>query len=194
MGRRPQFEIALLTAIDEKIESMAVVVHKYERDPAAVAEKAAERKAAEKRRAAEAKRKEAEKRSASRMAHRGAAILRKERAAHEKLKRLRLEMQVAAERGELIERETVLKQAAFIFVSLKQSVLNFPGRYCREMVGLTDPRQAQAVLTRAAHEFLNELSDFAEKVTNGDSAGDGDAMPLRQDTVGPTEVVSGESS
>jgi hypothetical protein len=165
---------------------MAEVVHRYEPSPLSV-EKAAERKAAQQRRAEEAKRKETEKRAASRSAHRGAATLRKERTAHEKLKRLRLEMQVAAERGELIERETVLKQAGFIFISLKQAILNFPSRYARTVVGLTDPREAQTVLTRAAHEFLNELSNFAEKMTDPDSIGDGDMAPLSEVNGGPTE-------
>ena len=185
--------IALLTMVDEK-SHVAEVIHRYQRDSQAAEERAAERKAAQERREAEAKRKEGEKRAASRLSNRGVTGLRRERTAHEKIKRLRTEMEVAVERGQLVEREVVLRQAGFIFIALKQAILGFPGRYCREMVGLTDPRQAQAVLTRAAHEFLNELSDFAEKVTNGDSAGDGDAMPLRQDTVGPTEVVSGESS
>ena len=164
---------------------MAVVVHKYQADPATLAAKAAEREAAQQRREAEAKRKEAEKRSASRSIHRGAAGLRRERTAHEKIKRLRTEMEVARERGELIKRETVLKQAGFIFVSLRQAILNFPSRYARTVVGLADPRQAQEVLTRAAHEFLNELSGFAERVTNGEWTDGENGAPLRQDRPGP---------
>ena len=74
-------------------------------------------------------------------------------------------MEVAAERGELSS-STVEKQAGFVFISLRQAILGFPGRYCRTMVGITDPRQAQEVLTRAAHEFLNELAGFAEKMTD----------------------------
>jgi hypothetical protein len=38
--------------------------------------------------------------------------------AHEKLKRLRLEMEVAAQRGELVERELVLRQAAFLLAAM----------------------------------------------------------------------------
>jgi hypothetical protein len=174
-----------LAIVDEK-SHVAEVIHRYEPSPLSV-EKAAERKAAEKRRSEEAKRKEAEKRAASRSAHRGAAGLRRERTKFERVKRLRLEMQVAERRGELISRETVLKQASFIFVSLRQTVLNFPSRYAREMVGITDPRQATAVLTRAAHEFLNELAGFPEKMTASADSIDGEnGAPLRQDDEGPT--------
>ena len=34
------------------------------------------------------------------------------------------------------------------------------------MVGITDPRQAKAALTRAANEFLTELAGFAEKMSD----------------------------
>jgi hypothetical protein len=106
-----KFEIALGSAVDEKIESMAEVFHRYIPSLASI-ERAAEKKAAAERRKQEIERREAEKRSASRLARRGVTALRRERAAHEKIKRLRLEMQVARERGELISREVVLKQRA----------------------------------------------------------------------------------
>ena len=170
---------------------MAVVTHRYEPSPLSV-EKAAERKAAAKRRAAESKRKEEAKRSASRSANRGAAGLRKERTKFEKVRRLEKEMQVAERRGELIEREVVLRQAGFIFVSLRQAILGFPGRYARTVVGIEDSRQAQAVLARAANEFLTELSGFAEKMSDPAWLGDGDAAPSHQDDGGPIGTVSGE--
>ena len=144
---------------------MAVVVHKYQADPATLATKAAEREVAEKRRAEEARRKEEAKRAANRLAHRGAAGLRRERTKFERIKRLEREMEVAARRGELILKSTVERQAGFVFIALRQAILGFPSRYARQVVGLTDPRQAKEMLTRAAHEFLNELAGFAEKMT-----------------------------
>ena len=78
-------------------------------------------------------------------------------------KALSAQMKLAKERGELISKELVSRQAAFIFTSLRQSVLNFPSTYARQMVGLTDPRQAKEALTKTAHEFLIELSNFPEK-------------------------------
>ena len=80
-------------------------------------------------------------------------------------KALSAQMKLAKERGELISKELVSRQAAFIFTSLRQSVLNFPSTYARQMVGLTDPRQAKDVLTKAA-QFLNELAGFPERVTD----------------------------
>ena len=167
---------------------MAEVVHRYQRDPSVVAERAAEKKAQAERRQEETKRKDESKRAAARVANRGAAGLRKERTKFERVKRLEREMEVAERRGELIERETVLKQAGFIFVSLRQAILGFPSRYARTMVGITDPRQAQEVLTRAAHEFLTELAGFAERMTaNPDGVDDENGAPLRQDDGGPIE-------
>ena len=89
-------------------------------------------------------------------------------------------MQLAERRGELIEREVVLRQAGFIFVALRQAILNFPSRYARTVVGLEDSRQAQAALTRAAHEFLTELSGFAEKMSDPAWTSGGDAEPLSE--------------
>ena len=162
--------------VDEK-SNVAEVIHRYEPSPL-WAEKAAAKKAEAERRAAEKRRAEAAKRSASRLANRGVTSLRRERTAHEKIKRLRTEMEVAVERGQLVEREVVLRQAGFIFLSLRQAILGFPSRYARTVVGITDPREAQAVLTRAAHEFLNELSGFAEKMSDPAWTSDSDAEPL----------------
>ncbi len=69
------------------------------------------------------------------------------------------ETEAAQKRGELIEKSLVARQAAFIFVSLRQSVLAFPSRYARRMVGLPSEHEAKQFLTRAAHEFLTELAD-----------------------------------
>ena len=74
-----------------------------------------------------------------------------------------VEAQAKEKAGELISRELVIRQAQFIFICLRQSVLNFPTRYARQMVGIADEQHAKVVLTKAAHEFLTELANFAEK-------------------------------
>ena len=166
-------------------QAMAVVVHKYERDSAAAAEK--EQRRAEQARftEAEAKRKEAEKRAASRSAHRGAAGLRRERTAHEKLKRMRLEMEVAAQRGELIEREVVLRQAAFLLTAMRSRCMSAPGAWARRLVNISDPREMVELLREMMTNILEELADLPEKVTaNPDSIGNGDAEPLARLTEG----------
>jgi hypothetical protein len=73
------------------------------------------------------------------------------------------EAQVKEKAGELISRELVTRQAQYIFICLRQAILNFPSLYARRVVGIADEHQAKAVLTRAAHEFLTELSDFPNK-------------------------------
>jgi hypothetical protein len=72
-------------------------------------------------------------------------------------------MVIAKERGQLIEKRLVQRQASYIFVTLRQAILNFPSRYSRRMVGLQNEHQARQALTAAAHEFLRELAGFAEK-------------------------------
>ena len=72
-------------------------------------------------------------------------------------------MAIAERRGELIEKSFVSRQAQYIFITLRQAILNFPTRYARHVVGVDDEHQAKAVLKRAAHEFLTELASFPEK-------------------------------
>ena len=72
-------------------------------------------------------------------------------------------MAIAERRGELIEKSLVSRQAQYIFITLRQAILNFPTRYARHVLELKDEHQAKAVLTKAAHEFLTELASFSEK-------------------------------
>jgi hypothetical protein len=66
--------------------------------------------------------------------------------------------------GELLSKGLVIRQGQFIVLCLRQAILNFPTRYARHVLGLSDAQQATAVLTKAAHEFLTELSNFPEKI------------------------------
>ena len=73
------------------------------------------------------------------------------------------EAQAKEKAGELISRELVARQAQYIFICLRQTILNFPTLYAHRVVGITDEHQAKAMLTKAAHEFLTELASFPEK-------------------------------
>ena len=123
--------------VDEKNESMAEVIHRYEPSPLSV-EKAAEKKAQAKRREAEAKRKEETKRAASRLANRGAASLRKERTKFERVKRLEREMEIAVRRGELIEKAVVEKQAAILLTAMRSRCMAAPGAWARRLLNISD--------------------------------------------------------
>ena len=70
-------------------------------------------------------------------------------------------MTIAERRGELIEKSFVSRQAQYIFITLRQAILNFPTRNARHVLELKDEHQAKAVLTKAAHEFLTELASFS---------------------------------
>ena len=73
------------------------------------------------------------------------------------------EVQAKEKAGELISRQLVSRQAQYIFICLRQSILNFPTLYARRVVGIADEHQAKQILTTAAHEFLTELASFSEK-------------------------------
>ncbi|HEY5813388.1 MAG TPA: hypothetical protein VIT23_12145, partial [Terrimicrobiaceae bacterium] len=89
--------------------------------------------------------------------------------------------------GELISKDLVIRQAQYIFICLRQAILNFPIHYARRVVGIADEHQAKAVLTKAAHEFLTELADFSEKAIDpnwmktleADGPGEGDEPRIR---------------
>jgi hypothetical protein len=99
------------------------------------------------------------------------------------------EAQAKERAGELLSKGLVIRQAQYIIICLRQAILNFPTRYARHILGLSDEQQAKAVLTKAAHEFLTELSNFPEKIIDPswletlDGNADGEKKePLRPST------------
>jgi hypothetical protein len=79
---------------------------------------------------------------------------------------LMVEAQAKEKAEELISKELVTRQAQYILICLRQSILNFPTKYARVMVALDSEHEAKPLLTKAAHEFLNELVSFPEKIIN----------------------------
>jgi len=75
------------------------------------------------------------------------------------------EMAAAVRRGELIEKRLVTAQAQYLFIAMRQKILNLPQTYSRRLVGLNDREIAQ-VLKGAAHSILNELKDLPNTATN----------------------------
>ena len=125
---------------------MAEVIHRYVGDP-------------------EAKR---------RLARRGLGALRREQTAHEKTKRMRLEMQLAVERGELISKEVVDRQAGFLLVAMRQRCMSAPSTWARRLLGINDAREMTERLRDMMTSVLEEISDLPERVTAGESNGNGD--------------------
>jgi hypothetical protein len=77
-----------------------------------------------------------------------------------------VEAQAKEKAGKLISRELVTRQAQYIFICLRQAILNFPTRYARHVVGIADEHQAKQILTKAAHEFLVEMASFPSRITD----------------------------
>ena len=67
---------------------------------------------------------------------------------------------LAKARGELILRDLVEKQAAFLLVATRQKMLDVPRAYAGRLVGLTDAHEAGEILRGAMIECLDELKDL----------------------------------
>ena len=75
-------------------------------------------------------------------------------------KNLTAQMALARERGELIEKRLIERQAAFVFVSFRQRMLNLSHGWARRFVGLTDMRQAKRLIDEMARSTLTELQQL----------------------------------
>jgi hypothetical protein len=72
------------------------------------------------------------------------------------------ELLLARAREELITKELVTKQAAFLLIQMRQKILNFPSTFARRILGLTDVNQASAILREMAISVLNEIKDLPQ--------------------------------
>jgi hypothetical protein len=81
-------------------------------------------------------------------------------------KMLSAQMNLARERGELIEKRLVEEQAAYLLVALRQRILQVPHAYARRMVGCKDAKAAKTMLHEIAISLLNDLKDLPNKVTD----------------------------
>ena len=79
---------------------------------------------------------------------------------------MRSEMLLARARNELIEKRLVERQATYLFIAMRQKILNLPTTYARRLVGLTDVHEISGILKGAAHLILNEIKDLPSKVTD----------------------------
>jgi hypothetical protein len=79
---------------------------------------------------------------------------------------LREAVAIAQQRGELISKDLITRQAQYILICMRESIRGFPTRYARHILGLSDEHQARQILTRTANEFLTELADFPSKITD----------------------------
>ena len=92
--------------------------------------------------------------------------LNRERTELTKTRRMQSEMLLAKARGELIIKELVLKQAAYLLIAMRQRIMSMPSTYARRIVNLPDTKAAAAVLKEIAVSVLNEVRDLPEKVSD----------------------------
>jgi hypothetical protein len=153
-----------LQVMPTKDLAMAEVIHRYVRDPLSAEEKAARKSGRSARKA--------DKQAARRLAMRGVASLRREQMMHERTKRLEREMAIAIQRGELIEKAIVQRQAAFLLTALRSRCLSAPQAWARRLLNVSDPREMTTRLREMMTNLLIELADLPAKVTNADWVGD----------------------
>ena len=91
-----------------------------------------------------------------------------ERAETLRARRQQSEMLLAKARGELITKQLVERQAAYLLVALRQRIMSIPSTYARQIVNLPDRKAAAAVLKEIAISVLNEIRDLPQKVVNPD--------------------------
>ena len=94
--------------------------------------------------------------------------LAKERAANTRVLRMRNEMLLARARNELITKDLVEKQAAYLLIAMRQRILGIPQTYSRRLLNISDQKEMTHKLKEMAFSVLNEIRDLPEKVVNPD--------------------------
>ena len=81
-----------------------------------------------------------------------------------RLRNLRETMLIAKSRHELIPKELVEKQAAFLVVALRQSIMQIPQTHARRILNLTDYSKAKETLSGMMIGLLGDLQDIPAKM------------------------------
>jgi hypothetical protein len=79
---------------------------------------------------------------------------------------MRSHLILAKARQEVIQKDVVEKQAAYLLVALRQRILSISSTYSRRILGLTDVKQSVALLHEIAISLLNDIRDLPQKVTD----------------------------
>jgi hypothetical protein len=71
-------------------------------------------------------------------------------------------------RGELISRQHVTRQAAFLVISLRQRLLALSAQHARELLNVADEREMALRLDAIVRDALSEIADLPLKVSDPD--------------------------
>jgi hypothetical protein len=77
----------------------------------------------------------------------------------------KMRLQLAQARGDIVEKDLVTKQAAYLFVAMRAKLLNSPLAWHRKLLNFSNPRRMIELLTEMQHQMLNELADMPKRVT-----------------------------
>jgi hypothetical protein len=70
---------------------------------------------------------------------------------------------LARARDEVIETDLVIKQAAFLLISMRQKLLALPNTYARKLLHKDNPNEVAAILKDAIHLALREIADLPRR-------------------------------
>lgn len=73
---------------------------------------------------------------------------------------------VAKAREELVEKEMVLKQAAYLLTALRQKLLAIPTSCARRLLHKDDVTEVVSILKEQIHQALRECADLPQRVTD----------------------------
>jgi hypothetical protein len=94
------------------------------------------------------------------------AELIRERVEAVRANRMRSEMLLAKIRGELIPKELVEKQAAFLLIAMRQKILAMPQNHARQLLDISDTTVMATRLREISLGLLEELRHLPERVTD----------------------------
>jgi hypothetical protein len=80
--------------------------------------------------------------------------------------RLRSEMLLAKQRGELIEKRLVAQQATFLLIAFRQRMLSIPQIYNRQLLNISESQVMSAKLREMALAVLEELQHLPERAVD----------------------------
>ena len=80
------------------------------------------------------------------------------------LKAKKAAMELAVQRGEVVSKALVERQAAYLLVALRQRILSIPQTYSRRLLGINDVKEMNANLREMSLSMLEELRHLPERV------------------------------
>jgi phage terminase Nu1 subunit (DNA packaging protein) len=92
--------------------------------------------------------------------------LNRERTELTKTRRQQAEILLAKARGELITKQLVERQAAYLLVAMRQKILGIPQTYSRRLLNISDQKEMAAKLKEMALSVLNEIKDLPSRVSD----------------------------